>query len=103
MKEQIALKLLQMISLTIPPVAVLIQMLRQSENLPWRTRQFSFGLALTSVLAFVGAGAAILWGFLQNVSLTAPVTYSMALVVVGLVPFALFIGVLYVEHRANFG
>lgn len=103
MKEQVALKLLQMVSLTIPPVAVLIQMLRQSENLPWRTRQFSFVLALTSVLAFVGAGAAILWGFLRNFPLTAPVKLSMALVVVGLVPFVLFIGVLYIEHRATFG
>jgi hypothetical protein len=99
----IALKLLQLIALAVPPVAVLIQMLRQSENLPWRTRKFSFGLAIVSIVSFIGAGIATIGFFLQQFHLPSLLQMGLILAVVGLVPFALFTGVLYIEHKANFG
>lgn len=56
----VALALLQLVALAIPPIAVLLQMLRKSENLKWRTRKFSFGLAIASIVSFIGAGIAAL-------------------------------------------
>jgi hypothetical protein len=103
MDTTIALKLLQLVALTIPPIAVLIQMLRRSENLAWRMRKLSFGLALTSVVAFIGAGISVLVYFLRYVNVPMLLGAGLALAVLGLIPFALFTVVLYREHKANFG
>ena len=99
----IALKLLQLIALAVPPIAVLIQMLQKSENLPWRTRKFSFGLAIISIASFICAGIATIGFFLRQFHLSPTLRTGLVLAIVGLVPFALFTGVLYIEHKANFG
>lgn len=101
--EDIAITLLQLIALSIPPIAVLIQMLRKSENLPWRTRKFSFGLAIVSVLSFIGSGIVTIGFFLSRFNLPVFLQTGLILAVVGLIPFALFTGVLYREHKATFG
>jgi uncharacterized membrane protein len=103
MANDIALKLLQLVALTIPPIAVLIQMLRRSENLEWRMRKWSFGLAITSVVAFIGTGITVLVYLLRSANIPALLGVGIALAVVGLVPFALFTGILYQEHKAQFG
>ncbi|MDS0260578.1 hypothetical protein NDI56_14320 [Haloarcula sp. S1CR25-12] len=103
MNEAIALSVLQLVALTIPPIAVLIQMVRKSENLPWRMRKLSFGLALTSALSFIGTGAAVTGYILLNTSLGPLLQLGLGLTVFGLIPFAAFIGVLYQEHKAAVG
>lgn len=103
MANDIALNLLQLVALTIPPIAVLIQMLRRSENLEWRMRKWSFGLAITSVVAFIGTGITVLVYFLRSANVPALLGVGIGLAVVGLVPFALFTGILYQEHKAEFG
>lgn len=103
MSRDIALNLLQLIALTIPPIAVLIQMLRRSENLEWQLRKWSFGLAITSVIAFIGAGITVLVYFLWNAAIPALLAIGIAMTVIGLIPFALFTGILYKEHKAQFG
>lgn len=103
MDTNIALKLLQLVALTIPPIAVLLQMLRNSENLEWGVRKWSFGLALGSVLAFIGAGVSVLGYFILYANLPSILVVGMGLAVLGLLPFALFTGVLYREHKANHG
>lgn len=102
MSEDIALALLQLIALAVPPIAVLLQMLRESQNLEWQTRKFSFGLAITSIVSFLGAGAVTLLYFVQQHELGLLLRSGLILSVVGLVPFALFTGVLYVEHKRRF-
>jgi hypothetical protein len=99
----VALGLLQLVALTIPPIAVLIKMLRTSGNLEWRARKLSFGLALTSALSFIGTGAVVVVYFLTAAGLPAILRAGLALTVFGLAPFGLFIGILYREHRAEFG
>jgi hypothetical protein len=101
--QDIALALLQMVALTIPPIAVLIQMLRRSENLEWSWRRASFGLAISSVLAFTACGATVLVFFAQLPDVPLVLQAGMGLLLAGLVPFALFTGVLYREHRVEFG
>lgn len=101
--EDVALNLLQLVALTIPPIAVLIQMLRRSENLAWRQRKWSFGLAIMSVVAFIGAGISVLVYFLRYVNVPVLLGAGLGLAVLGLVPFALFTGILYQEHKAEFG
>ena len=98
----LALGLLQLVALSIPPIAVLIQMLRRSDDLEWGMRKLSFGLAISSVLAFIATGVAVLGYFLTAGSVSPWLVAGMMLTVIGLVPFALFTGVLYVEHRRTF-
>lgn len=102
LQTDIALGLLQLVALSIPPIAVLIKMLRAADDLPWRLRKLSFGLAIASVLSFIGTGAAVVAFLLTRVAIPGSLAAAMALAVVGLVPFALFTGVLYVEHRRTF-
>ncbi|WP_227354528.1 hypothetical protein [Haladaptatus salinisoli] len=103
MSRGIALSVLQLLALAIPPIAVLIKMLRRSENLPWRYRKWSFGLALTSIVLFLSSGVAVL-GYLTT-TFGIPLVLRLALLfaLLGLVPFALFTGVLYKEHKMTFG
>ncbi|WP_424019248.1 hypothetical protein ACOZ4N_07180 [Halorientalis pallida] len=103
MSQDVALALLQLVALAIPPIAVLIQQLRRSENLPWEWRKWSFALAIVSVVAFIATGGAVVLYFLSSTALPALLTLGLALSVVGLVPFALFTGILYREHKAAFG
>lgn len=98
----IALALLQMIALAIPPVAVLVKMLRKSDNIKWRTRQFSFLLAAGSILSFLGGEAAVLLYFFDNLNLPFLLRLAMVLILAALVPFALFMGVLYREHQLEY-
>ena len=102
MNGKIALSLLQLVALTIPPIAVLIQMLRRSKNLEWQMRKLSFGLAIASIVSFIGAGVSVLMYFLRYANVSALLETGMVLAVFGLVPFALFTGILYQEHKANF-
>jgi hypothetical protein len=99
----VALALLQMVALTIPPIAVLLQMLRRSENLEWVWRKASFGLAIASVLAFIACGASVLVYFAGLAGVPLVLQVGMVLLLLGLVPFSLFTGVLYREHRVEFG
>ncbi|MFD1512787.1 hypothetical protein [Halomarina rubra] len=102
LETDIALGLLQLVALSIPPIAVLIKMLRAADDLTWRLRKLSFGLAITSVISFIGTGAAVVVFLLGQAALPASLVAAMSLAVVGLVPFALFTGVLYVEHKRSF-
>jgi hypothetical protein len=102
LETDIALGLLQLVALSIPPIAVLIKMLRKADDLTWRLRKLSFGLAIASVLSFIGTGAAVVTFLLSRAALPGSLVLAMVLAVVGLVPFALFTGVLYVEHRRSF-
>lgn len=101
--HDVALALLQMVALTIPPIAVLIQMLRRSENLAWTWRKASFGLAIASVLAFIASGATVIVYFANLASVPVVLQVGMVFLLAGLVPFSLFTGVLYREHRVEFG
>lgn len=103
MSVDVALGILQLVALAIPPIAVLIQMLRKSENLAWRWRQLSFGLALASALSFIGTGVTVVVYLLSAAGLPGVLQLGLGLTVLGLVPFAVFIGVLYREHRAAVG
>lgn len=103
MGNDIALNLLQLVALTIPPIAVLIQMLRRSENLEWRMRKWSFGLAIVSIVSFIGTGITVLLYFFQYSNVPPVLGGGIVLAVVGLLPFALFTGILYQEHKAEFG
>lgn len=102
MSQEIALAMLQLVALTIPPIAVLIQLLRKSENLPWRMRKWSFGMAIVSVVCFIATGAVVAL-YLLGQAVPPILSVGLVLILVGLVPFALFTGVLYQEHRAEFG
>ncbi|MFC4553201.1 MULTISPECIES: hypothetical protein [Halorussus] len=101
--QDIALAVLQLIALAIPPVAVLIKMLRRSENLAWRFRRLSFGLAILSMVFFIFSGGAVLAYFYTAYQVAPLVQVALATTVAGLIPFALFTGVLYKEHKAQFG
>jgi cytochrome c biogenesis protein CcdA len=103
LSQDVALALLQMVALAVPPVAVLLQMLRKAENLQWQTRKFSFGLAIASILSFLGAGVASLLYLETQFEVAALLVIGMGLVVLGLVPFAAFTAVLYREHRLSVG
>ncbi|WP_317988519.1 hypothetical protein [Haloprofundus salinisoli] len=100
--QDIALGLLQLVALTIPPIAVLIKMLRRSENLAWRTRKLSFGLAIGSVVSFIATGAIVVLYLVSSTTLPLLLQVGLALAVVGLLPFALFTLVLYREHKESF-
>ncbi|MFC5366046.1 hypothetical protein [Salinirubrum litoreum] len=101
MDTAVAATLLQLIALAIPPVAVLLQMLRNSEHLgdPWRV--FCFGLALSSVCFYLASGLAVL-RFLST-ALGAPLLLRGAsgLLLLGLAPFAVFVVVLFREDIAD--
>lgn len=102
MSNAIPLALLQMISLAIPPVAVLVKMLRKAENISWRTRQFSFALAGGSIVMFLCGEASVLVYFYNNVDLDPIIQIAMVFILLALVPFALFMFVLYREQKLNF-
>ncbi|MWG33030.1 hypothetical protein [Halomarina oriensis] len=102
LETDIALGMLQLVALSVPPIAVLIRMLRGADDLSWRLRKLSFGLAVTSVLSFIGAGAAVVAFLLSQAALPTTLVVGMTLAILGLVPFALFTGVLYVEHKRSY-
>ena len=99
----VALMLLQLIALTIPPTVVLVEQLRRSENLEWQFRKLSFGLVLSSVALLFAAAAAVLTYFVVGLGLPTIVSGALVLVVLGLVPLGGFVAVLYREHRLEFG
>ncbi|MCU4974463.1 hypothetical protein OB955_17215 [Halobacteria archaeon AArc-m2/3/4] len=99
----VALMLLQLVALTIPPVVVLIQLLKQSENLEWEFRKLSFGLVFSSVALLIGGALAILLYFITSLALPMSVVGALVLVIAGLLPLVLFVGVLYHEHRQEYG
>lgn len=99
----VALMLLQLIALTIPPAVVLVEQLRRSENLEWQFRKLSFGLVLSSVALLLAAAAAVLTYFAVRLGLPTTVSASLVLVVLGLLPLGGFVVVLYREHRLEFG
>ncbi len=103
MSVDVALALLQLVALTIPPIAVLIQLLRKSENLPWKMRKWSFAMAIVSVVSFIGTGAVVVTYFFLTMDLPTLLDAGLLLTVVGLVPFALYTLILYREHKAEFG
>ncbi len=103
MSIDVATSLFQLVALAVPPIAVLIQMLRRSENLTWRYRKWSFGMALTSVLSFIGTGALVAAYVVVQVSPPALLTAGLVLAIAGLIPFFLFTLILYKEHKAEFG
>ncbi|MFC5971005.1 hypothetical protein ACFPYI_06625 [Halomarina salina] len=102
LQTDVALGLLQLVALSIPPIAVLIKMLRSADDLPWKLRKLSFGLAIASVLSFIGTGAAAVLFLMGQATIPTTLVLAMGLAVFGLVPFALFTGVLYVEHKRSF-
>lgn len=99
----IALMLLQLIALTIPPTVVLIEQLKRSENLEWKIRKLSFGLVGSSIGLLIAAAVAVLSYFLTALRLSGSITIGLVLVIVGLVPLAAFVAVLYREHRKEHG
>ncbi|WP_267643841.1 hypothetical protein [Haloarchaeobius amylolyticus] len=101
--KQIALTLLQLVSLAVPPVAVLLKMLRQSENIDWTLRRLSFGLALASVLFFILAATGSVLSLLAAFSLSPTLRLALWAAVLGLLPFVVFVFVLYREHQLAFG
>lgn len=103
MSQDVALGLLQLVALAIPPIAVLIQQLRKSENLPWRMRKWSFGMAILSVVSFIATGAVVVLYLSRSMALPILLDVGLVATVVGLVPFALYTGILYREHKAEFG
>ncbi|RBI60824.1 hypothetical protein [halophilic archaeon] len=101
--KSVALAVLQLLALAIPPIAVLIKMLRNSDDLPWSHRKWSFGMAILSIVLFISAGIAVLVYLSTEYALNPLLQLALAFTVLGLVPFALFAGVLYKEHRMTFG
>ncbi|QCS43464.1 hypothetical protein [Natrinema versiforme] len=99
----VALMLLQLIALTIPPVVVLIRLLNRSENLEWQFRKLSFGLVVSSVALLIAGAVAVLTYFVASVQLAATVVAGLLLVILGLVPLGAFLAVLYREHRKEYG
>lgn len=99
----VALMLLQLIALTIPPAVVLIEQLKRSENLEWRVRKLSFGLVSSSIVLLIAAAIAVLIYFLTALQLSGSVFAGLLLVILGLIPLAAFVGVLYREHREEHG
>jgi hypothetical protein len=100
-RTAVAATLLQLVALAVPPVAVLLQLLRNSEHLgdPWRV--FCFGLALSSVCFYLASGLAVLRYL--HVALGEPLLLRGAtgLLLLGLVPFAVFVIVLFREDVAD--
>ncbi|MFC6766086.1 hypothetical protein [Natrinema soli] len=99
----VALMLLQLIALTIPPVVVLVRLLNRSENLTWQYRKLSFGLVVSSVALLIGAAVAVMAYFVASVQLPATVVVGLLLVIVGFFPLGAFLVVLYREHRKEHG
>ncbi|ELZ07398.1 MULTISPECIES: hypothetical protein [Natrialba] len=98
----VALMLLQLIALTIPPAVVLIDQLRRTQNLEWTVRKLSFGLVFSSVTLLLGGAVAVLLYFL-TVSLPITLIAGLLLVLLGLLPLGAFVLVLYREHRKEHG
>lgn len=99
----VALMLLQLIALTIPPAVVLIDQLKRSENLEWQVRKLSFGLISSSIALLIVAAIAVLIYFVTALQLPSSIFGALLLVIIGLIPFAAFVGVLYREHRKEHG
>ena len=99
----VALMLMQLIALTIPPAVVLIEQLRRSGNLEWQFRKLSFGLVLSSVALLFAAAIAVMAYFITGVGLPTTIYAGLLLVVLGLLPLGAFVVVLYREHRLEHG
>ncbi|NUB91567.1 hypothetical protein HTZ84_10300 [Haloterrigena sp. SYSU A558-1] len=99
----VALMLLQLIALTIPPAVVLIEQLRRSENLEWQFRKLSFGLVVSSIGLLIAGAVAVLLYFVATVRLPVSIYAGLLLVILGLLPLGAFVAVLYREHRIEHG
>lgn len=99
----VALMLIQLIALTIPSTVVLIEQLRRSGNLDWQFRKLSFALVGSCVTLLLAAAIAILSYFFAGLRLPNTIYAGLLLVILGLLPLGAFIGVLYREHRKEFG
>lgn len=99
----VALMLVQLIAITIPTTVVLIKLLRRSGNLKWKFRKLSFILVGSCIALLLSAAIAVLSYFLAQLQLPNTISAGLVLVILGLVPLAAFIVVLYREHRHEFG
>lgn len=100
--ESVALSIIQLVSLTVPPIAVLIKMLRNSENIQWRTRQFAFGLAVAALLLFILGEAFTLAWLLGVEGLPQYLSYALICVLLAVIAFPPFMYVLYREQKLRF-
>ncbi|WP_435097152.1 hypothetical protein [Halarchaeum sp. P4] len=100
--QDVALSIIQLVSLTVPPIAVLIKMLRNSENIEWRTRQFAFGLAVSALLFFILGEAFTLAWLLGNAGIPQLLSYGLICVLIAVTAFPPFMYVLYREQKLRF-
>lgn len=103
MATDTSLFVLQLVALAIPPMTILIRMLRKSGNVSWRMRQLSFFSAGGSILLFLLAGALVLVHLVQSQDYPRVLDFALMSTVVGMAPFLIVLGVIYKEHKANFG
>lgn len=103
MGTDVALFLLQLLALSIPPVTILIKLLRRSENLPWPTRQAAFFSAIASITLFLTASALVLGYLFTSINLPFLLQVAFGVTVVGMAPFLFVTVALYRDHKANFG
>ncbi|WP_408959289.1 hypothetical protein [Natrinema sp. 74] len=99
----VALMLVQLIAITIPSTVVLINLLRRSDNLKWTYRKLSFGLVASCITLLLAAAIGVLSYFFTHLQLPTTIDAGLVLVIFGLLPLAVFVAVLYREHRKEFG
>jgi hypothetical protein len=97
----VAATLLQLVALAVPPVAVLLQMLRDADDLGTPLRVFSFGLALSSVCFYLASGVAVLRYLGTAVGEPLLLRAAGGLLLLGLAPFGVFVLVLFREDLAD--
>lgn len=102
MANALALTLLQLITLGIPPVAIIGRHLWFAENLSWRMRQFGFVLATSSITFFLIAEGIVLYYVIRSLEVPTELRYGSIIIILGLVPFAVFLSVVYREAERKF-
>ncbi|WP_277554126.1 hypothetical protein [Halobaculum limi] len=103
MSTDVALTMLQLQALAIPPVTILLKMLRRSDNLPWAARKAGFLSAIASIGLFLAGAAGAITFLVSTTSFPPVLQLTFGVTVLALLPFLFVAAVLYRDHQANFG
>lgn len=99
MNTSIATALLESIALVLASTVTLAWQMRESGNLPWHLRKLGLALTGGSIALFLAAEFAVVFWLFGHEDLPAYVHTGVEFGVLALVPFLIFMAVIYQETK----
>ncbi|WP_435097155.1 hypothetical protein [Halarchaeum sp. P4] len=102
MYTTLAFVLFQVAALFIPAMLHIIGLLEETDNVSWRVRQTALVFSFASIVCFVAAGGTVLVYAYTVLALPPLLFAAVATVEFALLPFGIYVPLLYIDERVLF-